>query len=77
PNIQFHIAAVTEMSSKLMAFDQYQHVHLYPAATKDIFEALYQRCDIYLDINQGNEIENAVSRAFHHQHVIFAWDEVI
>ena len=34
PNIQFHIAAVTEMSSKLMAFDQYHHVHLYPAATK-------------------------------------------
>lgn len=77
PNIQFHIAAVTEMSSKLMAFDQYHHVHLYPAATKNIFEALYQRCDIYLDINQGNEIENAVTRAFHHQHVIFAWDEVI
>ncbi|MEB6612672.1 accessory Sec system glycosylation chaperone GtfB [Staphylococcus pasteuri] len=77
PNIQFHIAAVTEMSSKLMGFDRYHHVHLYPAATKDIFEALYQRCDIYLDINQGNEIENAVTRAFHHQHVIFAWDEVI
>ncbi|MEJ7400722.1 accessory Sec system glycosylation chaperone GtfB, partial [Staphylococcus epidermidis] len=29
PNIQFHIAALTEMSSKLMAYDQHQHVHLY------------------------------------------------
>ena len=76
PNMQFHIAALTEMSSKLMAYDQHQHVHLYPAATKDIFAELYQRCDIYLDINQGNEIENAVARAFHHQHIILAWDEV-
>ncbi|WP_086428568.1 accessory Sec system glycosylation chaperone GtfB [Staphylococcus cornubiensis] len=75
PEWQFHIAARTEMSSKLMAFEQFSHVKLYPTANKDTIAQLYQRCDIYLDINRGNEVENAISRAFHHQQLILAYDE--
>ncbi|MTV23693.1 accessory Sec system glycosylation chaperone GtfB [Staphylococcus delphini] len=75
PELQFHIAARTEMSAKLMAFDQYANVKLYPTANKETFAQLYDLCDIYLDINRGNEIENAVTQAFRYQQLIFAFDE--
>ncbi|WP_353418442.1 accessory Sec system glycosylation chaperone GtfB [Staphylococcus delphini] len=77
PGWHFHIAARTEMSAKLMAVDQYPNVNLYPTATKDTFAELYQLCDIYLDINRGNELENAISRAFYHQQLILAYDETV
>ncbi|MDI1802462.1 accessory Sec system glycosylation chaperone GtfB, partial [Staphylococcus aureus] len=31
PDFKFHIAAITEMSDKLMQLDQYANVHLYPS----------------------------------------------
>ena len=33
PNMRFHIAAITEMSSKLMRLSQYENVTLYPGAS--------------------------------------------
>ena len=37
----------------------------------------YQQCDIYLDINEGNEIGNAVRSAYNHQLLIMGYKEVV
>ena len=41
-------------------------------ADEETIESLYQQCDIYLDNNKGNELLDAVSRAFENDMVIFA-----
>lgn len=64
PNVTFHIAAITEMSDKLLSFNKYNNVQLYPNATPKQIRKLYQACDIYLDINHENEIMDAVRGAF-------------
>ncbi len=74
PNIHFHIAAITEMSSKLLAFKKYNNVHLYPNATTKQIQKLYQTSDIYLDINHGNEILDAVRGAFEQNMLIVGFE---
>ena len=69
---QFHIAAITEMSNRLLDLMKYDNVRLYPVANEETIESLYQRCDIYLDNNKGNELLDAVGRAFENDMVIFA-----
>lgn len=76
PQVQFHIAAVTEMSSKLTAMERYPNVHLYPGVKKSVLDALFENCDIYLDINRGNEIVSATYRAFLHNQVVFAFADI-
>ncbi|MCI2944487.1 accessory Sec system glycosylation chaperone GtfB [Staphylococcus haemolyticus] len=71
-NYNFHIAAITEMSNKLLDLGKYDNVRLYPVANEETIELLYQQCDIYLDNNKGNELLNAVSRAFEKDMIIFA-----
>lgn len=73
PKLQFHIAALTEMSSKLMAMEQHANVHLYPAIKQDMADSLFERCDFYLDINHAGEILSAVQTAFLHNQAIFAF----
>lgn len=64
PHMIFHIAALTEMSSKLTAFGARPNVRLYPVASKGVLEGLFAACDWYLDVNRGSEIVSAVKRAF-------------
>ncbi len=71
-NIHFHIAAVTEMSSKLLAFGRYENVFLYPTVKANVVDELFQKCDIYLDINHGGEILSAGKRAFLNNQCIMA-----
>lgn len=77
PNINFHIAAITEMSNKLLSFDKYNNVHLYPSATPKRIRQLYQDCDIYLDINHGNEIMDAVRGAFEQNMLIVGFKNTL
>lgn len=77
PNINFHIAAITEMSAKLLAFDKYNNVHLYPNATPKRMKDLYQSCDIYFDINHGNEILDAVRGAFEQNMLIVGFKNTL
>ena len=74
---QFHIGAKTEMSSKLLSLSQYENVKLYPIIKEQTVQTLYQQCDIYLDINEGNEIGNAVRSAYNHQLLIMGYKEVV
>ena len=77
PNVHFHIAALTEMSSKLMSMDSYSNVSLYPGVKSKILDELFEKCDYYLDINHESEIVSAVEKAFLHNHLIFAFKETL
>jgi accessory Sec system glycosyltransferase GtfB len=77
PQLHFHIAAITEMSSKLMAMERYANVSLYPGIKNDRYEELLAACDIYLDINYEREILSATRRAFLNDQIIFAFRETM
>lgn len=70
----FYIGALTEMSSKLLAFDEYSNVTLYPSIVPEISEELFKKCDIYLDINYGNEILGITRVAFRENMLILGFD---
>ncbi|MSE04383.1 accessory Sec system glycosylation chaperone GtfB [Lactobacillus salivarius] len=73
----FYIGALTEMSSKLLAFDEYSNVTLYPSIVPEISEDLFEKCDIYLDINYGNEILGITRVAFRENMLILAFDSTV
>ena len=75
PGMQFHIVALTEMSSKLMQMGEYENVNLYPTVKMDVLDGLFENCDFYLDINHEGEIVSAVKRAFLNNQLIFAFNE--
>ena len=75
PDFDFHIAALTEMSAKLLAFDRLSNIHLYAGISEVYLTSLYEQCDIYLDINRGNEVLSAVRRAFEYNQVILGFQE--
>lgn len=77
PEMQFHIAALTEMSSKLMSFGGYDNVSLYPNVKPDVLDDLFENCDFYFDVNHGNEIVSAVRRAFLNNMLIMAFEQTI
>ena len=77
PDFDFHVAAITEMSSKLMAIDRYENVRLYPNVRAKKVEELFDTCDFLLDINRSKEILGAGERAFLHNHLILAFDDVL
>lgn len=74
PDYHFHIAALTEMSQHLMNFGKYSNVHLYQNISQADATTLFDMCDIYLDINQGNEILDAIRTAFEMNMLILAFD---
>ena len=76
-NVHFHIAALTEMSSKLMLVGAYDNVSLYPGVKMSTLEDLFDQCDYYLDINRESEIVSAVRTAFLHNQLIFAFKETL
>lgn len=77
PHMHFHIAAITEMSSKLLSMGAYDNVSLYPGVKMDILDELFDKCDFYLDINHESEIVSAVYKAFLHDQLIFAFSETL
>ena len=77
PRVTFRIAAVTEMSAKLMDMLRYPNVVLYQNASPQKIQELYQLSDIYLDINYGNELLQAVRQAFEHNLLVLAFEETV
>ncbi|MBM6788210.1 accessory Sec system glycosylation chaperone GtfB [Ligilactobacillus salivarius] len=73
----FYIGAITEMSSKLMAFDEYSNVTLYPSIVSKISEELFKKCDVYLDINYDNEILGITRVAFRENMLILGFDSTV
>lgn len=77
PQMHFHIAALTEMSSKLMGLGAYDNVSLYPGVKQKVLDELFEKCDYYFDINHESEIVSAIRRAFLHNHLIIAFKETL
>lgn len=77
PKVHFHIAALTEMSPKLMEMDNCENVSLYPNVKQTVLDDLFKECDFYFDINHEKEIVSAVRKAFLHNQLIFAFEETI
>ncbi len=77
PRMHFHIAAITEMSSKLMSLSRYENVTLYPGAKTKKIEELFDSCDYYLDINHESEILSAVKQAFLHSQLILGFRQTL
>ena len=75
PDVTFQIAAVTEMSPRLLSMMRYSNVVLHPNASHKQLDKLYQESDLYLDINHHNELYKATRTAFEHQLLILAFSE--
>ena len=77
PNVTFNVAAVTEMSEKLMAFGDKDNVHLYPTVSGKRTQELIKDCDVYFDINHENEILDAVRGAFEQNMLIVGFKDTL
>lgn len=75
--ITFHIASITGMSNTLLSLDKYDNVELYPSSSPKVFDSLFKKCGIYLDINKYKEIYDAVYKAFLHKQIIFSFKDTI
>jgi accessory Sec system glycosyltransferase GtfB len=75
PNMQFYIAAITEMSGKLMVLDNFENIHLYPNIKMQTLDKLWNIVDYYLDINQGSEVLQATENSFLNNLLIFGFNQ--
>ena len=75
--MHFYIAAITEMSSKLLSLSHYENVTLYPGASIQKIDGLFDLCDYYLDINHESEIVSAVKQAFLHNQLIVGFEQTL
>ncbi|MDO4633738.1 MAG: accessory Sec system glycosylation chaperone GtfB [Eubacteriales bacterium] len=76
-DVHIHIAALTEMSAKLMQMVKYPNIQLYPVVTQKQIQTLWDSCDIYLDINHGGEILDAVETAFKNRELILGFQNTL
>ncbi|UBH08444.1 hypothetical protein [Macrococcus armenti] len=77
PNMMFNIAALSEMSDKLLALQKYKNVSLYPVANQKDLKKLMEKSAVYLDINSGAEVINVVESAFLNNLLIFGFQNTI
>lgn len=77
PNLEFNIAAVTEMSGKLLSFGDRKNVNVYPTVSRDRLKDLMAKCDVYFDINRGDEILDAVRGAFEQNMLILGFEDTL
>lgn len=76
-NFEFHIAAPTLMSDKLMAFKAFDNVTLYPAVNQIFIDKKLQTVGIVLDINYGSEAFNISKISFLRGVPILGFNETI
>lgn len=77
PNHHFNIAAKTTMSDRLLAFDKYSNVTLFPTIEDKKVQQLLQKNSFYLDINQGIEVNGVIRHAFENNQLIFGFKETL
>lgn len=64
PENTFTIAAKTSMSQRLLDFRKYPNIQLIPSCSSEKLLNLYGKGQIYLDINHGREVSDALYYAF-------------
>ena len=77
PDITFNVAALTNMSNKLLDLLKYPNVILYPNANQARLNLLWQGADIYLDLNVGEEVNNASRKAFENNMLILGFENSV
>lgn len=77
PELHFHVAAITEMSAKLLSVGACENVTMYPGVKMQVLDQLFDKCDFYLDINHEGEIVSAVNRAFLQNQLILGFRETL
>ena len=77
PQVVFRIAALTEMSPKLLSMLSYKNVVLYQNVSPKQIEELYMQADIYLDINHGGQVLQAVREAFENNLLILGFEQTL
>lgn len=76
-DIQFHIAANTQVSDKIRNLAERKNVKIYPQVHPNVLERLWETCDLYLDINYYREIQHAVRRALWHHLLLMGFEETV
>lgn len=77
PEITFHIAANTQVSDKLLRLGDYVNVSVYPQINMRDLDALWEKCDFYLDINYYWEIHNAIDTAHYNNLLILGFENTL
>ena len=73
PDISFCIAAKTSMSRRLLDLGRkHPNLRLKPNISNQEISTELNLADIYLDINQGIEVESIIKKAYHNALLIFA-----
>lgn len=75
PEVAFHIAAKTNVSDRLEAFNAYDNVTLYTNVHHgDIIEDLLEKADIYLDINHWGQVDDIIHKVHALGKPIYSFD---
>lgn len=74
PKWQINIAARTTMSTRLMNYEKYENISLYPLVTVEKTEKLIKENAFYLDINEGSEVENIIRNELDHNKLILSFE---
>ncbi|MCP0885842.1 accessory Sec system glycosylation chaperone GtfB [Ligilactobacillus sp. WILCCON 0076] len=77
PEVTFNVAALTDMSNKLLRLLKYPNIVLYPNANTQRLKILWDEADIYLDINHSNEVRDATRRAFENNMLILGFENTV
>lgn len=77
PEVMFHIAANTQVSDKLHRLSECQNAKVYPQISAQDLNALWDRCDFYLDINRYSEIHNAIDTAHKRNLLILGFEDTV
>lgn len=71
---EFHIAAFTEVSEKLILLQRYDNVRLYRNLIYPVLETLIENADVYLDINYGYTLESVLDKFHNLNKPVFSFD---
>lgn len=73
----FYIGANTAFSNKINILNKYNNVFLYPTITSEDKDRLFNKCSIYLDINDDNGYPLAIEKASVNGLVILGYKYVL
>ncbi len=77
PEVVFHIAASTQVSSKLYKLGEQSNVKVYPQISTQDLNDLWDKCDFYLDINYYWETYNAIDVAHQKNLLIMGFENTL
>ena len=78
PEVDFHVAAPTNVSEYLRSFERFKNFQLYEyCQSREVSDRILEMADIYLDINHWNEVDDIIGRALAIEKPIFAFDTVV